>query len=178
MLKITDTRSLLAIGAVFGALAAGVAGRVGQAAADPIAAPSARAVIVDSAQPAAAGTSDDSSSTARASDGLFYVTATVNGRPVRFLVDTGASVIVLTAADAAAVGAAPDAARFNAKVETAGGKAAMAWTTLDQVSLAGRDVKGLRAAVVRQGLGVSLLGQNMLARMGSVRIEGDRLELN
>ena len=115
---------------------------------------------------------------ARAADGLFYVHADVNGHAVRFLVDTGASVVVLTPADAAAVGVAPHPDSFDAHVETAGGKAAMAWATLDEVRIAGRRVRGVRAAVVREGLGVSLLGQNMLARLGSVRMEGDQLELN
>ena len=37
----------------------------------------------------------------RSADGLFYLSAVVNGVVVRFLVDTGATIIVLTAADAA-----------------------------------------------------------------------------
>ena len=114
---------------------------------------------------------------ARAADGLFYVRASVNGHPVRFLVDTGASVVVLTPADAAAVGVSPHPDSFDSHVETAGGKAAMAWATLDEVRIAGRQMRGVRAAVMREGLGVSLLGQNMLARLGSVRMEGDQLEL-
>lgn len=119
----------------------------------------------------------DGTRAARAADGLFYVHARVNGRPVRFLVDTGASVVVLTPADAAAVGVAPAPDRFDAHVLTAAGNAPMAWATLNEVRLAGRAVRGVRAAVVRDGLAVSLLGQNMLARLGSVRMEGDQLEL-
>ncbi|HWW65435.1 MAG TPA: TIGR02281 family clan AA aspartic protease [Sphingomonadaceae bacterium] len=113
----------------------------------------------------------------RAADGLFYIQATVNGEPVRFLVDTGASVVVLTPEDARRVGARLDEDRYSAHVETVGGKAAMAWTTLDHVTVAGRKVHQLRAAVVRDGLGVSLLGQNMLSKLASVTIEGDRLRL-
>lgn len=113
----------------------------------------------------------------RAADGLFYVRASVNGHPIRFLVDTGASVVVLAPADAAAVGLAPHPDSFDSHVETAAGKAPMAWATIDEISIAGRQVRGVRAAVMRDGLGVSLLGQNMLARLGSVRMEGDQLEL-
>lgn len=113
----------------------------------------------------------------RAADGLFYIDAKVNGEPIHFLVDTGASVVTLTPEDARKVGAALDGGRFSAHVETAGGKTAMAWTTLDHVKIAGRDVRSLRAAVVREGLGVSLLGQNLLSQLASVTIEGDRLEL-
>lgn len=113
----------------------------------------------------------------RSEDGLFYVTAKVNGKPLRFLVDTGASVVVLTAADARAAGISPAPAHYSANVETVGGSAQMAWTTLDHLVIAGRDVKDLRAAVVQSGLGVSLLGQNALSKLEAVRIEGDQLRL-
>ena len=113
----------------------------------------------------------------RAADGLFYVDIKVNGAPVHFLVDTGASVVTLTPADARKVGAPVEERHYNAHVETASGKTAMAWTTLDHVAIAGREVRTLRAAVVREGLGVSLLGQNLLSQLGSVTIEGDRLKL-
>jgi len=113
----------------------------------------------------------------RAPDGLFYVNMKVNGQPVRFLVDTGANVMVLTASDAARVGATPEARKFSNRIATAGGSARMTWTRLDHVELAGREVHGLQAAIVEQGLPVSLLGQNMLSKLGSVTIEGDRLRM-
>ncbi|MDO6413419.1 TIGR02281 family clan AA aspartic protease [Sphingomonas sp. BIUV-7] len=115
---------------------------------------------------------------ARSSDGLFYVRATVNGQPVRFLVDTGASVVVLSAADARAVGAAPRAGRYNARMATAGGNRPMAWTKLGHVRVAGQDVRGVTAAVVNGGPGVSLLGQNLLSKLGAMRIDGDRMEFD
>jgi len=113
----------------------------------------------------------------RAADGLFYIDALVNGEPIRFLVDTGASVVVLTPADARRAGVQLEDRHYNAHVETVGGKTAMAWTTLDHVTVAGRKVRQLRAAVVQNGLGVSLLGQNMLSKLASVTIEGDNLRL-
>ena len=112
----------------------------------------------------------------RHSDGLFYVNVMINGHPVRFLVDTGASVVVLTARDARAAGlAVPET--FNRSVDTVGGSTPMAWATLDTVDVAGHRLRGLRAAVVREGLGVSLLGQNMLSQLDSVTITADRLSL-
>lgn len=127
------------------------------------------ALIVEPEQPG-------SNRIARSSDGLFYVRATVNGQPVRFLVDTGASVVVLSAADARAVGALPGSGSFNARMATAGGNRPMAWTKLGLVRVAGRDVRGVTAAVVSGGPGVSLLGQNLLSKLGGIHIEGDRME--
>lgn len=155
--------------------ALGLPAGLGQSDAIPRAAApvSARAAIVEAPKDARATASEFT----RAADGLFYVEAMVNGEPVRFLVDTGASVVVLTPADARRVGVRLDEGHYNAHVETVGGKTAMAWTTLDHVTVAGRKVRQLRAAVVRDGLGVSLLGQNMLSQLASVTIEGDNLRL-
>jgi aspartyl protease family protein len=135
---------------------------------------SARSAIVGASQSATPG--HEAREFPRASDGLFYVTAAINGQPVRFLVDTGASVIVLSARDAARTGLASQA-KYDAHIETASGTAPMAWTRIDRVEIGGRQVEGLRAAVVQQGLSVSLLGQNALAKLGPVTMEGDRLRL-
>lgn len=114
---------------------------------------------------------------ARDKDGLFYVDVLVNGQPVRFLVDTGANMVVLTGADAARLGIRAEANAWGPQMTTAGGKAPMAWARLNHVILAGREMRDLKAAVVANGLPVSLLGQNMLSRLASVTIEGDRLRL-
>ena len=98
----------------------------------------------------------------RANDGLFYVTGNVNGVPVRFVVDTGASVVVLTQRDAERVGISKDSGSHQAHIQTAGGSSAMRWAKLKEVTVAGQRVEKLDAAIVRDGLKVSLLGQNYL----------------
>ncbi|MCE7798312.1 TIGR02281 family clan AA aspartic protease [Sphingobium sufflavum] len=113
----------------------------------------------------------------RSADGLFYTHALVNGQQVRFLVDTGASVMVLTAADARAIGLTVEDKHYNRSVDTVGGAAPMAWATIERIHIAGHEVRNIRAAVVRNGLGVSLMGQNMLAKLDSVTITADRLSL-
>jgi aspartyl protease family protein len=122
--------------------------------------------------PSPAGVSID-----RAEDGLFYVDAMVNGRAVHFLVDTGATHVTLSAADAARVGLDPRATRYGGSMTTAAGATPMRWTRLAKIEVAGRRVEDLPAAVVDRGLPVSLLGQDLLSRLDSVRIEGDRLSL-
>lgn len=114
----------------------------------------------------------------RAADGLFYVTAIVNGAPIRFLVDTGATTIVLTAADAERAGIRPDEGAFSATAETANGRTNMARIVLDEVVVGGTRSHALGAAVVKDRLPVSLLGQNWVARLSSLTISGDRLSFN
>ena len=113
----------------------------------------------------------------RGADGLFYADATVNGQPVRFLVDTGASTIVLTAADAQRVGAAASASAGQLVADTAAGPSAMSAVTLASVTVGPRSASEVRAAVASGGLSVSLLGLTWLAALDSVLIEGDRMVL-
>ncbi|OYW45801.1 MAG: hypothetical protein B7Z08_00060 [Sphingomonadales bacterium 32-68-7] len=113
----------------------------------------------------------------RAADGLFYVTAIVNGAPVKFLVDTGASMIVLTAGDAERIGLMPEAEHFDGSAETANGRARTAQVTLDELAVGEIRSRRISAAVVRDGLGVSLLGQNWLSTLASLTIAGDRMVL-
>lgn len=134
-------------------------------------------IVATAPPPPMPATEPASLRTERHSDGLFYVQAKVNGRPIRFLVDTGASYMVLTDADARAAGIVVDRDKFVGRVSTVGGDAAMAWTKLERIELAGHDVRGLRAVVVRDGLGVSLLGQNMLEKLDSVTLTEGRLHL-
>ena len=113
----------------------------------------------------------------QASDGLFYVDATVNGKVVHFVVDTGASVVVLTTADAARVGiVANNGSRIG--VETAGGAASMHSTNVGSMMIAGQTLNNVDAAVMRDNLPVSLLGQSALSRLRSVAIHGGNLQIN
>jgi aspartyl protease family protein len=112
----------------------------------------------------------------RAADGMFYLRARVNGVAVRFLVDTGANVIVLTRADAAAVGASGEAAMVGDSLKTVSGTVETRWTKLD-LDVKGRKLASLDAALIDRGVGVSLLGQNALAAFHSITIERDRMIL-
>ena len=113
----------------------------------------------------------------RAPDGLFYVTAAVNGVPVRFVIDTGANVVVLTRADAAAAGVTGAAAGGRA-LRTAGGTAAMRWATIERLTIGDHAIAGTDAAIVGgDDLPHSLLGQSALSRLDSITLRGNRLHL-
>lgn len=133
----------------------------------------------DTSQWVVIGQSDvgDGSEFKRAEDGLFYAIGIVNGVPVRFLVDTGASTIVLTAQDAERIGVKPAEEHFRESAETANGQAQMALVTLESLAVGKVQSSQISAAVVRDGLGVSLLGQNWLSQLASLTISGDRMVL-
>ncbi len=110
----------------------------------------------------------------RSPDGHFYAEARVNGTPVRFLVDTGASLVALSATDAARAGIRPGDAR--AAAIAAGGEIEIAPVTIERIELGPLDARRIRGAVVKE-LPVSLLGQSFLREAGGVEIGGDRMVL-
>ena len=112
---------------------------------------------------------------AKAPDGLFYVSATIKKTQVRFLVDTGANLVVLTADDARRIGLPTTDEHLSDRMETAAGQAPMDRVSLDHMLIAGHDVYDVDAAVVRTGLKVSLLGQNLLSKLGPITISGDEI---
>lgn len=113
----------------------------------------------------------------KAPDGLFYVTGRVNGTRVRFLVDTGANLVVLTPDDARRIGLAHGSQRPFESIETAGGQSGIARVSLKQVAVAGRRLSDIDAAVMNDGMRVSLLGQNVLSKLGPISISGDEITL-
>lgn len=99
------------------------------------------------------------------SDGHYWAMASVNGRPIRVLVDTGSSAVALSMKDADALGIDVDHLAFTRSVATAHGRAQAAPVTLASVSVAGAQVAQVRALVVRQGLDDPLLGMSYLGRL-------------
>ena len=81
------------------------------------------------------------------------------------MVDTGASMVALTPADAARLGLKLTPADFNATVITASGPVAAARVELRTVAVAGAHVDRVEALVVQQGLPHSLLGMSYLGRL-------------
>jgi len=104
-------------------------------------------------------------SLAKAADGHFWAEATVNGKRVRFLVDTGATTVALTMADAQRLGIDLDSLTFDRPVSTAAGEARAALVELDYVSVAGARVDKVQALVLEKGLPSSLLGMSYLGRL-------------
>ena len=113
----------------------------------------------------------------RQGDGHFYADVTVNGRPLNMLVDTGASFIALTAADADALGLSWSETDAIVIGEGASGPVMGVPLRLDTVEVGDHRASGVEGAIIPEGLGVSLLGQSFLAQIDNVAIRDDEMVL-
>jgi aspartyl protease family protein len=111
-------------------------------------------------------------------NGEFAITGKVNGQSVTFLFDTGASIVVLTAADARRAGIDTTDLSFDVPVTTANGAAMAAEVRLDTIAVGPIVMPNVRALVARPGaLEESLLGMSFLERLKSYTVEHGRLIL-
>lgn len=113
----------------------------------------------------------------RAADGHFQARLEVNGVPVDFIVDTGATDIVLTRRDAERIGFDPDQLSYYGRAGTANGPVRTANVRLEVVKLGDITDYGLSASVNDGDLFGSLLGLSYLNRFSEVRISGDEMFL-
>ena len=114
----------------------------------------------------------------RRSDGHFVARVNVGGVPVNALIDTGASTVVLRAADAKSVGLDTEKLAYTVPVQTANGLAYAAAVRLHTLAIGSIVVEGVDALVARPGaLKESLLGISFLRRLRSYEFTGDYLTL-
>jgi aspartyl protease family protein len=113
----------------------------------------------------------------REPDGHFYVDAVVNGTTIRFMVDTGASSVALSQADAQRAGMYFTANDFNEVGRGAGGDIALRPVTFDRIAVGNIEAKDVRGVVIGGDADMSLLGQSFLSTLGGVSIKGDTMVL-
>jgi len=109
--------------------------------------------------------------------GHVALTAMVNGASVRFLVDTGASRVTLTAEDARAAGIDRGGLVFNRRSQTANGLAREAPVTLREIRIDRLSIDNVSAAV-NENLTVSLLGMSFLRRLKSFEMRDGALTIS
>jgi aspartyl protease family protein len=113
---------------------------------------------------------------ARSRDGHFHVRATVDGRTVPMIVDTGASSVVLTNHDAGLLGIHPREDDYTVPTSTANGHAGTAPVIIASLAVGTIAQKNVPALVAQPGaLDSSLLGNSFLERLKSYTFEGDKL---
>lgn len=109
-------------------------------------------------------------------EGHVELDAVVNGAPVHFLVDTGATMVVLSLRDAAAAGISRAGLDFSIKTQTANGIGRAAPITLRELRVGQFSANDVPAAVV-ENLRISLLGQTFLKRLDSYEMRDGALTL-
>ena len=114
----------------------------------------------------------------RNGDGHFAVRSSVDGVPMTMLVDTGASLVTLTPADAATIGVDTAKLEFGMPIDTANGMIRAAPIMIDRLSIGTIERHDIKALVAPPGaLQESLLGMSFLDSLSGYAISGDRLVL-
>jgi aspartyl protease family protein len=120
---------------------------------------------------------DGQISVPRQSDGHYYLTLALNDERIRFVVDTGATDMVLTRADALRVGLELDALHFTGTANTANGTVRTAPVRINTVQLGDITDTNVRASVNGGEMDGSLLGMGYLEKWGRIEISGGELRL-
>lgn len=109
--------------------------------------------------------------------GHYVARAAVNGETVTFLIDTGASNIVLSRADAERAGIDVDNLAFVGRAQTANGMVRTAPVRIDRLEFGGIVDEDVKAYVTDGDLFGSLLGMDYLHRYAKIEIERGKLVL-
>jgi aspartyl protease family protein len=96
--------------------------------------------------------------------GHVLLMGTANGAPVRFMVDTGASLVILTPDDAQAAGIRRSELVFDHTVQTGNGSVRAALVLLRDIGIGGFSMPRVQAAVI-DSMGQSVLGMSFLGRL-------------
>jgi aspartyl protease family protein len=110
-------------------------------------------------------------------DGHFYIRAMVNGVPITFLADTGASHIVLSPGDADKLGLRPERLHFDRIYETANGTVRGSTISIDELAIGTFHMNDLMASVNEAPMRHSLLGMNFFSRLARYEVKADVLTL-
>lgn len=110
-------------------------------------------------------------------DGHYHITLDVNGAAVKFVVDTGASQIVLSQEDAARAGFDTAGLAYIGTAQTANGTVRIAPVWIEDLTLGSQTLRDVRAVVNEGDLFGSLLGMDYLQRFARIEIAGGKLIL-
>jgi len=109
------------------------------------------------------------------SDGHFWVRGAIDGEPVLFLIDTGATGIVLTREAARRVGVDPARLTFDRVARTANGPVRGASVRVGTLEIGPIVRSGVTVDVTEGALDTNLLGMSFLRTLSAWRVEGETL---
>ncbi|HSZ74671.1 MAG TPA: TIGR02281 family clan AA aspartic protease [Rhizomicrobium sp.] len=114
----------------------------------------------------------------RSGNGNFYVYGTVNGVSVKFLIDTGASDVTLSPADAQRLGIDLNTLDFSQIYDTANGAGRGAFYTVRTLSIGALELSDVSVSINQTPMRQSLLGMTFLSHLASVELRGRKLILH
>ncbi|WP_419739754.1 retropepsin-like aspartic protease family protein [Ruegeria sp.] len=114
----------------------------------------------------------------RSADGHYYLPVHVNGEPITFLVDTGASQIVLSDKDARRAGIDPNQLNYFGRALTANGEVRTAPVRLDTLTVGPITDQNVSAWINEGELHKSLLGMDYLHRFSNIQFTDGRMILS
>jgi clan AA aspartic protease (TIGR02281 family) len=109
--------------------------------------------------------------------GQFWIECHVNGRPMRFLADTGADTISLSRRDASRLGVDVKSLTFDGRASTANGTVRTAQARIDRFSVGPFDLTDVPVLILDGEMDGGLLGMSFLQRM-NVSISNGMLTLS
>ena len=112
-----------------------------------------------------------------AHDGHYWIEASVNGEPRRFLVDTGATLTAVSEDFARKSGIEPAPGRMPVQLRTASGTMTARMATIDEFAFGNVVARDLDAVIVPGMGGLNVLGMNFLSRLKGWRVEDGELVL-
>lgn len=146
--------------------------------ASDLARPSPNKPILAAAHPAAVADAPGRVTLLADPDGHFRVDATIAGRRVPMMVDTGATVVALSYDEARTLGLISGADRFDLRVSTANGQVGAKRVVLNELRIGSLSVSNVQAVVLADGaMDGALLGMSFLNRLRKMEATGDRLTL-
>ncbi len=139
--------------------------------------PSSQPVVAASTRPPAPS-APATLTVAADSRGHYLVHPTIENYRVKMMVDTGASIVALTAEDARALGISAGPNPRHMQLGTANGSVTGFRTVIREIRLGGIVVRDVDAVVLPKGaLGISLLGNSFLGKLGGYEVQTGRMVL-
>ena len=113
-----------------------------------------------------------------ATDGHFYVTLSINNKPIDFLIDTGATAMILSKRDGEELGFSVDKLNFSQLAQTANGEILISPVELDKVSLGFKHFSNVKAFISQTNMKKSLLGMSFLSRLKKLELGRNIMIIN
>lgn len=110
-------------------------------------------------------------------DGHFHISASINRYPIEFLLDTGASDVVITRNDAKSIGIDLESLNFNKVYNTANGQTYGAPIVINNLRIGDLVVNNIRASVNNAHMDKSLLGMSFLEKLDGYEVREGVLRL-